>query len=556
MLKLLSGAYKNNKKEMIIIVLLSVINSLVSGVSILILIPILDFLEIGGSSDIGVFSFALSIFSGMDYIVRVVIVLLIYVMLMVSVAVLNRFIKIYNAKFVQKYIKELRAKVYNAVINSDWEHFAAQKHADLLNSFTSEISKISNAVTSFIRLFSILLTSITQVAIALTLNVELTLLVMVVGGIMLFALRKYFAIAKQNGERMRVANKQYLGEIRGQLNSIKEIKSYGVEDYNKELLNEVLDEFEHSNLRKIEMATKPPMLYSISSAVFISILFFIANVILKIDMVSLALILYIFMRIWPIFSNVQGQIQSILSSLPSAENVEKLLVDLKSVPTRASSDIKAVSFKNEIKFDNISFSYLNSDEVVLENISFTIKANTITAIKGKSGVGKSTIVNLLMGLLKPTEGEIRIDNVVLDNENIQAFRKKIGYMPQDPIMLNRTIKENIARFNPTVTEDEIYMALEKAQALDFVKRLPDGIDTLMGNKGVRLSGGEKQRIVLARVLAKSPSILILDEATSALDKENEENIQNIIKNLSDNVTVIVISHRQSSIENAESIICI
>ena len=554
MFKMISEAFRRHKKDIVIIILLSVINSLVSGISILVLIPILDFIDVGGGSDIGMFSFALDIFAKVPYIARVSIVLLVYVILMVSTAMLNRYLKIYNTKFVQKYIKELRTNLYNTVIYSDWEHFSAENHDDLLNSFTSEISKISSAITSIITLFSVILAAITQIGIALSLNVALTILVLVIGGIMLFALKKFFAIAKENGERMRLANREYLREIRGQINSIMEIKSYGVESFNKEILDEVLDEYESTNIINTKTSTIPSMLYSSGSAIFVAVLFFVANIILKIDVTKLVLILYIFVRIWPIFNKIHGQIQLISSSLPSFENVEKLLSNLDSNPDIGQHETKLMPLTDEIKFNNVSFSYLNSPEKVLDSVTFSIKANSITALQGKSGVGKSTIVNLLMGLLKPDSGEIKIDNVVLTDKNIQSFRNKIGYMPQDPIVLNNTIRENIARFNPKVTDDEIYKALKESQAYDFVKKLPDGIDTLMGNKGVRLSGGEKQRIVLARVLARRPSILILDEATSALDKENEENIQKIIKSLSDNLTVIVISHRQSSVENADYVI--
>lgn len=554
MLKMIKETFKKFRREMITIILLSVVNSLLSGINIVILIPILELMEIGGDTDLGVFSFAVSMFDGVSYGARLAMILLAFVVLMISKALLTRFIRIYNTKFVQTYIKDMRRRVYDAVIDSNWELFSAQKHDDLLNSFTSEISKTSNAITSFTSLISVVLTSATQIAIAFAINVPLTILILLLGTIMFFALRRFFVIAKENGERMRVANRSYLHEIRSQLNSVKEIKSYGVETYHKEILEEVLGEYETANIKKTEMASLPALIYSFSSTIVVAVLIYISNVVLEIDMMNLVLIVYIFAKIWPVFKKFHNQIQTLVSCAPSFENLDRTLSDLQSSAKEEEAEDATIPLNGEITFNHVSFSYLNADELVLDDISFSIKANQITALQGKSGIGKTTIVNLLMGLLIPLEGEILVDGLPLNKSNIRAWRKSVGYMPQDPIILNKTIRENISRFNPGASDDEIFAALEKAQALAFVSKLPDGLDTLMGNKGARLSGGEKQRIVLARVLTSRPSVLILDEATSALDNENERNIQKTIQSLKDSMTIVNIAHRQSTIDGADHVI--
>ncbi len=547
------GAFKKYTKEMIIIIVLSVISSLTKGVSVVMLIPMLNIMNISGT-DIGPLSFAVTLFSSMSYTLRIIILLGVYVFIILLTSLLSRFMSIFNTKFVQKYIKHLRLRVYDSVIDANWEVLTAQKNDDLLNSFTSEINKISRAITIFPALISIVLTAATQLTIAFALNVPLTIVVIIVGGFFFFAFKNFFKLAKKNGERIRLANKQYLGEIRGQLDSIKEIKSYGVEDFHKEILHGVLNEYEEANVENTKMSTIPSLLFSMSSTVLIAIIFYVANVVIKVEVIELVLIVYIFARIWPIFSTLHRQILTLNNSLPSFENIETTMNILGSMPKEQETKDGYIYLNKAINFRNITFSYASSDEVILQNTSFVINANSITALKGKSGVGKSTIVNLLMGLLKPNTGTIQIDDIELNNENIKTWRKSIGYMPQDPIILNKTIKENIIRFNPNATDKEILLALEKAQALDFIKKLPNGLDTFMGNKGTRLSGGEKQRIVLARALVRNPSILILDEATSALDNENEKSIQETLQSLKKSVTIVVIAHRQSTINAADYVI--
>lgn len=553
MWKMVKKAFKNYTKEMVVIVILSVISSLTKGVSIVMLIPMLNIINVSGT-DIGVFSFAVNLFSDMPYELRVAVLLLVYVDLMLFTSLMNRFMSIYNTKFVQKYVKELRLKVYDAVIDADWEVLTSQKHDDLLNSFTNETRKISSAMTIFPVLVSIVITTVTQVSIAFALNVTLTAIIISAGSFFFFAFKRFFYIARKNGERLRLANKTYLGEIRMQLNSIKEIKSYGVEESHKDMLHDVLDEYEEANVRRTKMSSLPTLLFSMSSTVLIAVIFYTANIIMQVEMIELVLIVYIFARIWPIFSKLHNQIQTLNNALPSFDNVDKTLKILDLKHKEHGFIGGHIDLKSEITFKGVTFSYLSSKETILSNTSFSIRANTITALNGKSGVGKSTIVNLLMGLLKPNEGMIIVDDTQLNNENIRIWRKSVGYMPQDPIILNKSIRENITRFNPDATDADIYNALKKSQAIGFIDKLPDGLDTLMGNKGMRLSGGEKQRIALARALVKNPSVIILDEATSALDNDNERNIQETIQSLKDSVTIVIIAHRKSTIESADTII--
>ena len=153
---------------------------------------------------------------------------------------------------------------------------------------------------------------------------------------------------------------------------------------------------------------------------------------------------------------------------------------------------------------------------------------SVTALVGRSGAGKTTIADLLLGFLRPTGGEIRIDGVALSEENLPAWRQGMGYIPQSPLILNASVRENLKRFHPDATEEEMVAALKKAQAWSFISDLRDGLDTMLGDEGVRLSGGERQRIVLARVLMGHPRLIVMDEATSAMDYESESAAQHAI----------------------------
>lgn len=211
--------------------------------------------------------------------------------------------------------------------------------------------------------------------------------------------------------------------------------------------------------------------------------------------------------------------------------------------------------RGEIEFDNVSFHY-SPDVPILKNMSVTIKEGTTVAVVGPSGAGKSTVINLIPRLYDSIEGEIRIDGVNIRDLDLKFLRSNIGYVTQDTYLFNATIKENLLYANGSADDATLDDACRKANIYDFIMSLPDKYETLVGNRGLKLSGGEKQRISLARVILKSPKILILDEATSALDSISESLIQEAIKPLLQGRTSVVIAHRLSTIVSADEIIVV
>mgnify|MGYP001238670429 CR=1 FL=1 len=214
---------------------------------------------------------------------------------------------------------------------------------------------------------------------------------------------------------------------------------------------------------------------------------------------------------------------------------------------------KLILNNSDIKFNNIEFKYESTNEKAIKSISFNIKGNTMTAFVGHSGAGKSTIINLLPRFYDPQKGFIEIDNQNIKDVSLYSLRKNLSLVSQDVILFDDTVKKNIAYAKPEASEKEIVEACKFAASDVFIKKLPQGYDTMIGENGVRLSGGQKQRISIARAILKKSPIILLDEATSSLDSESEEIVQNAINNLTKNKTTLVIAHRLSTIHNADKI---
>jgi ATP-binding cassette subfamily C protein len=245
-----------------------------------------------------------------------------------------------------------------------------------------------------------------------------------------------------------------------------------------------------------------------------------------------------------------------LHELPGYEVVRRLARDADAAREAADGggaprSSARPTLASSVTFDGVAFAY--DEQPVLRDVSCTIAAGRITAFSGASGAGKTTIVDLLLGLLSPTAGTIRVDRRVLDRTWLDEWRAAVAYVPQDPLLFHDTILANLRWANPAASVADVWAALTSAAAADFVRQLPMGLDTVVGDRGVRLSGGERQRLALARALLRRPALLVLDEATSAIDPESEEHILHALVALRGSVTIALVSHRAAPLALADTV---
>jgi len=260
--------------------------------------------------------------------------------------------------------------------------------------------------------------------------------------------------------------------------------------------------------------------------------------------------LYVGFRLMPGLNRIINQLNLFKSAIPSIERVHQ---EYTTVAAKENYiNIPDFVFKKSICLQNISFSYLNIEKNVIKNVSLEINKGECIGIVGETGSGKSTLVDVILGLLKPHEGSVLIDEKY--QVNSYQWHKKIGYVPQSVYLIDDTIEANIAFGDKEVDELKLNIAIDAAQLRKFIDALPNGYKTIVGERGIRLSGGERQRISIARALYRNPEVLVFDEATSALDNETESRLMETINAVRQNHTVIMIAHRLTTLRDCDRII--
>lgn len=548
MKNMLKDVWKRDPKGFLTILLLNIAVSLTGGISIVMLIPMLGLLDISESSVAALNVLAVPLQS-LPHWAQVSAMIGLYFCLVVFKALVGRLLSLRQTRFLEDYSFTLRDTLYQAVARADWEKLASTRQSDTINLFTAQCNQVSYGVSDIIGLISSLFSAVVQLCIAVWLSLPVTVFVIICGSAFILLFRKMFRISKEYGDELIRINRAMYAELINQLQSVKEVRTYNVQKEHAALFGGISDSFRQAKLKYTKLRAFPQVIYSCAAAFMIGIIFLVCVLAFEMDTARLMVLVYVFMRLWPVFSGFYGRVQSILACVPAHEKLQEALNHL-SQEEPEQENVPLLTFEKDITFSQVVFNYQNSEEAVLNNVSFTLPKGSITALVGRSGAGKTTIADLLLGFLQPTEGQILIDGVALTKQNLPGWRHGLGYVPQEPLILNASVRENLQRFHPNATEADMISALQKAQAWGFVSGLKDGLDTALGDQGVRLSGGERQRIVLARVLLGKPRLIIMDEATSAMDYESETAVRKAIRELSDEVTILIIAHRLATVRTA------
>ena len=529
---------------------------LAEGIGLLILIPLLQL--VGVDTGQGALGRIVDVFRSGFALVGLAptlpAVLTLYVAIVTAQSLLQRQQTTVQTRLREQIVHTLRTRLHRAIAGTTWVYFSRARTSTFGQLLTERIDRVATASYYLMDLFVTGVIALVYVVLAFQVSQVMTAFVVTCGAVLALAMRGQLAKAHAAGERYADASTLLYSATFDHLAGMKMAKGYGAGARLAERFARLSSDVGQASLSAMSASVRARQWLTIGSVVLLAAIVYVAQAVMQISAASLLLLIFLFARLVPRVTSLYERAQALLVELPAFESVVEAEAQCLAAAEPEPTQHDHVTFETALDCREVTFSYRETPgPPALEAVSLHMPAHTTTAIVGPSGAGKSTIADLLMGLVTPAHGAVLVDGMPLTPERLQSWRARIGYVAQETLLFHDTVRANLLWACPSATDEAIWQSLARAAAADFVRALPSGLDTVIGDRGVLVSGGERQRLSLARALLREPQVLILDEATSALDSENEQRIQAAIDGLHEQITIVVITHRLSTIRNADQI---
>jgi len=462
------------------------------------------------------------------------------------------FISVYSMRVVaRRVVEDFRKEMFSKLMLLPVHYFDARSSGALVSKFTYDVERLSSATTrSWMNVLRDILTVIGLIGYMLYLDWRLTL---VFASILPFAalyLKKITPKLKSNAKNVQYSMGEMTKSAEEAIAGQRIVKIFGAQDFEFQRFAEIATNNRRIELRMTRISGLSSFVVEIFAAIALALIIYYAMGSFSVGEFT-AFVGALLMLISPI-KHIAAANEDFQVGLAAAQSIFEVM---DAIPEQDEGVIQMARSKGEIEFQSVTLSYENANGVALDSLSFNIKAGEKIALVGRSGGGKTTLVNLLPRFYELQQGKVLLDGVDIRSMKLNNLREQFSLVSQDIVLFNDSIFNNIAYgVLRGATEDEVIKAAKAAHAWEFIQKLPNGLQNEIGDRGVRLSGGQRQRIAIARAILKNAPILLLDEATSALDTESEQHVQAALDALMQNRTSIVIAHRLSTIVNSDRII--
>lgn len=552
-------------RPVILAVVVSFLVSLTEGLGIALLLPLLQVagfhMDQGGQlGRLATGSRQFLTASGVPQPWWLALLLMAFVALVAVRSLLMRAQSVQTFSAVLRFDLHLTRELYSAILNANWLFLSRRRSSDFTHALTGEMARVDTATFGLVTLASSAMASLLYIALAMKLSLSMTLLVLVAGAVLVLFTRRSTRAAHESGSAISSRLKELYSAATEHLQNLKTIKALASQQGDLEMFSSLQQRVSNEVLRNTSSQAAASFWFEFGSLLVLGLVILISFEWLNVAPAAVLLLLVVFTRLMPRLSSAFTQYQSFVSEIPAFRNVMNLRSECLEMAEGEPGPESPPTLRQALRLEDVSFGYTSEGGRVLDHVSIVAEAGRVTAILGNSGAGKSTAADLLNGLLSPDNGRVMIDATELTPALARAWRGRVGYVAQDTLLFHDTVRANLLWAEPAASEAEMVDVLKQAAA-EFVLEMPNGLDTVVGDRGILLSNGQRQRIALARALLRKPSLLILDEATNSLDLENEKRILDSIyaavntsrKSQEHPLSVIIIAHRSSAIERADMV---
>ncbi len=445
---------------------------------------------------------------------------------------------------------DLRLELLRALLATRWEYFLRQPIGKLTNAVVSEASRASMAYLRGAGLVTAALQFLVAVVVALVVSWQATLIYVSAALVISASMRRLIRLARRAGKRQTKIFRALLASLTDTLQSVKPLKAMARSDVSDALLQSQTLALNKAMRREVVSKETLRAVQDPAFAVLIAIAAWVGLVQWELPFAAVGVLMLVLARVLSGLKKIQSSYQEMVACESAYWSIRETIDEAKAQVERTHG-APPPKLEHWIRFDQVSFAYAGTP--VLQGCSFEIPARALTTLIGTSGAGKTTILDLVIGLLQPSDGHVRVDDASLESVDLIAWRRQIGYVPQENLLLHDSIRHNVTLGDPALSDADVDWALRAAGAADFVASMPQGADSPVGERGITLSGGQRQRIMIARAIVRRPRLLILDEATSALDRQSAEQLAATLGALRAEMTILAISHQSDLVDVADRI---
>ncbi|MFH1426994.1 MAG: ABC transporter ATP-binding protein [Patescibacteria group bacterium] len=554
-LRLASQAFGKYKKQILVLTILGFVSGILEAVGVNAIIPLFSFAIGDGEGGTDIISQTIENFFGYVHISFSLKYLLIFICsLFIFKAMTLLYFNYLRIKITADYEERTRNELFQNTLNADWPYLSKQKLGHLENVLMVDIQHSSNLLEQISNSIMMVTSLLMYILVAINISLYISLITLILGSILFLFFKPLIYKTRVYSHETERMNKKVAHFVNENVLGLKAVKAMYVSDKVYKLGREYFNKLKDLRIKVFLASSIHGSLLQPISLIFICVVFALSYKTPGFNFAALVAVIYLIQKIFTYIQQMQASLHGFSSAAPYLKSVLNYQEQAKNSKEKIYGQ-GSFKFNNKLEFKDVSFLYYPKKEV-LNKINFSINNGKLVGLIGPSGAGKTTIVDLVLRLFTPDNGSILLDGKDIAKISLKEWRKNIGYVSQDIFLTNDTIANNIKFYDESITDDDIKRAAKMANIYNFIESCPDKFSTVIGERGTLISAGQRQRIIIARILARKPKLLILDEATSALDNESEVKIQKVIENLKGKVTVFAIAHRLSTVINSDKLLVI